>query len=74
MTAIIITAAAPTAAAASAAVAAIVNFGARLVYVQGASADFLAIQSFNRFLSLAPLRHLNKAEAPGPSCGPVSYY
>jgi hypothetical protein len=68
MAAIIVTAAAsiPTA---STAKTAIIDLGARLIDVQRTSANFLAIQSLNRFFGLPAVWHLNKTESAGtPRC------
>src|SRR6185312_1162979 len=72
---IIITAAAAAAtAAASATITAVVRFRTRFIDVQGTSANFLAIQSFNCFFGLAAVRHFNKTESTGTPRCPVGYH
>lgn len=73
MTMIIITAAA-SAAATSTTETAIIDFRTRFIDIEGASANFLAIQSFNRFFGLAAVRHLHKTKATGTARSPVSDY
>lgn len=72
--AVIIVTAATSAATPPTAKAAVIHFRTRFIDVQRAAANFLAIQSFNCFFGLAPVRHLNKAKATGPTRSPVCDY